>query len=88
MCNPANCSLEDFEEYFEIQPYFTTYFDRVEISMILRLKVGKTSAEYMAVLPRFRDEWSVVVGLDPGLPPPPAKPRFDAGFLHTSSATD
>eukprot|EP00978_Attheya_sp_CCMP212_P025312 scaffold81137_cov52-Attheya_sp.AAC.5 len=70
MCKPANCSLEDFEEYFEIQPYFTTYFDHVEISMILRLKEGKTSAEYMVVLPCLRDEWSVVVGVDPGLPPP------------------
>eukprot|EP00978_Attheya_sp_CCMP212_P009486 scaffold22451_cov45-Attheya_sp.AAC.3 len=88
MCKPENCSLEDFEEYFEIQPYFTTYFDRVQISMILRLKEGKTSAEYMAVLPFLRDKWSVVVGVDPGLPPPPAKPRFDAGFLHGLSPKD
>eukprot|EP00978_Attheya_sp_CCMP212_P042237 scaffold254070_cov41-Attheya_sp.AAC.1 len=70
MCKPENCSLEDFEEYFEIQPYFTTHFDRVHISMFLRLKEGKSSAEYMAVLILLRDEWSVVVGTDPGLPPP------------------
>eukprot|EP00978_Attheya_sp_CCMP212_P000652 scaffold1295_cov57-Attheya_sp.AAC.1 len=40
----------------------------------------------MAVLPHLRDEWSVVIGVDPGLPP--AKPRFDAGFLHASSPKD
>eukprot|EP00978_Attheya_sp_CCMP212_P016304 scaffold42576_cov32-Attheya_sp.AAC.1 len=56
--------------------------------MSLRLKEGKTSAEYMAVLILLRDEWSVVVGTDPGLPSPPAKPRFDAGFLHGSTPKD
>ena len=76
------CSWEDFQDYFLVQPYFTTPPHRVHIQTCLYYHGKLTMAKHITLMENLRSTMGTSWGRDPGEEAMPAN-KGPPGSLHT-----
>jgi hypothetical protein len=85
-CAAPMCSWEMFQFFFDVQLYFTSAPFRVHIQCYTHQRnTGHTDGQYIAMLPKLRHHYGVVVGRDPGIESFPT-PKYPSGFTHQCPA--
>jgi hypothetical protein len=88
MLDRSVCTWDEFQDFFEVQYYFTSVPHRVSLrTYVYQRPTDRTTAQYISTVDHLRTTLGVALKRDPGLEVLPS-PKYPPGFTHTATPAE